>query len=212
VGVARFTYEKSLTRTDVKEVRRAIEAQPNVAPTGLANQWMALGGLPKLLQSLHHGYDFGTATGEQYYNAPVWVITGQMKKERLATLLPNQRENILAGQTPNLTGLSPQWPDRVVVRLGRDNVLPLFPYNIEFQRTRPSRENKNEAGEGRAGEQEEAASVTSLVGIDLFDVQVGIEIDPRQFHYTPGTQEYLDDTQRVLAKPGFDGELNSVLL
>lgn len=198
-------FEKSLTRTDLKEVRRAIEAQPDVAPAGLANQWMALGGLPKLLQGLNNSYDFGPARPDQLYTAPVWVITGKIKKELLASLFPNQRDQILGGQMPNLAALPPQWPDRVVVKLGRDNALPLFPYSIEFQRTRPSKANGKEGGEGRGGEPPAEDEVTSIVTIELFEVQVGVEIDPLEFRYTPGNQEVLDDTQRFLQNLGLGG-------
>ena len=60
-------FEKSLRRTDLKEVRRAIEANPKIVAAGLAHQWMALGGLSKLLQGLDKNYDFGPATAEVYY-------------------------------------------------------------------------------------------------------------------------------------------------
>jgi hypothetical protein len=98
---------------------------------------MALGGLPRLLSTLDGHFAFGRAKPLVIGKLPVWSLEGQWKPKVLATLLPDQREAILAGQPAQLDKLPPHLPHGVTLILGRDEVVPLFPYSISYYRFKP---------------------------------------------------------------------------
>jgi hypothetical protein len=186
----------TLSRIDLKQVRDAIRTSGQTPALDPGGNWMALGGLPRLLHGLNENFSFAEPPRpNQVGQVPVWVLRGQWKPERLAALLPNQRADILAGKPPRLEELPPRLPDSVVVTLGRDDVLPLFPYRIEYLR-------QDGAGQGSSAGPPGIAATRSLVTMELFEVRRRADLDPRQFDYKPGDQEVADHTELYLKSLG----------
>jgi hypothetical protein len=195
----------SLGRVNLRQVRLAAErtADPGIGIPGSAaaaanpaDVWILLGGLPKLLESLHQNFNFTapredelqftSADGEGVERLPVLVVRGTWKPEPLAQLLHDGK----VPGSPNKP-LPEQLPDAVELVLGRaDQVLPHFPYRVTYlKRGQP-------AGQGREGE------LKPLLSIDLFNVYRKGDIDPRDFEYNPGGQEVADLTQTYLERLG----------
>ena len=63
----------------------------------LSPESLAIGGLSQLLQGLERNFDFGPPVEESLVNVPVWTVRGRWKKERLAELVPDRKEQILSG-------------------------------------------------------------------------------------------------------------------
>ncbi len=188
--------QTSLSRIDLKQVRDAIRASGQTPAPDPGGNWMALGGLPRLLQGLNENFLFNSPPrADQVGQVPVWVLRGQWRAERLAAPLPNQRADILAGRPPRLEELPPRLPDSVMITLGRDDVLPLFPYRIEYLR-------QDGAGQGSGAGPPGIASPRSLVTMELFEVRRRADLDPRQFDYKPGDQEVADHTESYLKSLG----------
>ena len=207
VSDGRFLYvrrdwpeQKSLSRVDLRRIREAArDAQPPPFIDS-ATVWMALGGLPKLLHSLDANFQFGEPSPDMIGPQPVWVLGGVWKTEKLVQLLPDQRADILAGRPPRLERLPAHLPDSVVVVLGRDDLIPLFPYRISYLRR---------AGiDGADGDVRDVATTGhddpagSILTVELFDVGGGVAMDPRQFNYEAGEQEVVDQTDLFLQRLG----------
>jgi hypothetical protein len=174
----------TLGRVDLAQLRRA--ARHAETPGGEAlqprGQWIMLGGLPRLLTSLHEHFEFSppkpdevqfTIAGGQVQRLPIWVLEGRWKPARLAAL---------AGKSGG--GLPEQLPNRVQVVLDRsDSSLPLFPYRVTYFREGTELDDSH----AHPGDRE-------LVTLELFNVRRVGQIDPREFVYESGEQEVLDLT------------------
>lgn len=177
----------SLSQVNLLRVRAALNSQewPGVAP-GLA--WIMLGGLPKLMKNLGDWYQFTSVEEGRLERFPVWVLRGKLLDLRAAALLPEQREQILAGQPPDLERLAKHLPDRVVLMVGRDD---LFPYRLEYWRLLP--------GEKKPLSLRKPPPVDRmLLAMELFEVQFDVPLDPRQFVYNPGELQKVDQTPMFL--------------
>jgi hypothetical protein len=178
----------TLSRIDLRKVRETLAAANRAPGFDPAVNWMAIGGLPKLLHSLDENFDFAPPQEGRIGEVPVSIVAGRWKPDRLAALLPEQRDAILAGQPARLDRLPPHVPDQVQVTLGRDNLFPLFPYRIEYLR-----------GQGRGGKDLAATdSPKAIVTMELFEVRRRDDLDRRQFIYEPGEQEVIDQTETFL--------------
>jgi hypothetical protein len=173
----------SLGRVDLRQLRKSLaqssgQSASDVLPQG---DWIMLGGLSRLLAALDQNFEFAAPRAEELrFNAaegktvvrlPIWIVSGQWKPERLASL---------AEQEPGKRKVLPeQLPDRVEIVLGRtDDILPLFPYRITYWRTPPpAKGNKDEPTEPR-----------ELLTLELFNVSRK-RIDLREFQYQPGDQD-----------------------
>lgn len=171
-----------LIRYDLRRIREALAQSQTTPATSVDANWMALGGLSKLLDGLSGNFEFGVAEANQLQEVPVWVIEGRWRPERLASLVPEWREAILAGEQVPVAQLPAQLPERVRVVLGRDD---RFPYRIEYLR------------------RDENDQWKEILTMEFFEVRLG-GIPPRRelFVYEPGDQEYFDHTMRMLIKLG----------
>jgi hypothetical protein len=103
-------------------------------------------------------------------------------------MLPGQKERIEAGQRAELEKVPAQVPTRVVLMIGRDD---LFPYRVEYWRWMP--------GEIKALSLKKPPPVERMIlAMELFEVQIDVAIDPRQFIYSPGDLEPTDQTTKFL--------------
>jgi hypothetical protein len=162
---------KSLSRVSLWQLRDAIRRAEEIKPIAGANRWMMLGGLSRLMEELNRGYEFRPPQPGKLGSVPVWVIGGEASAEF------RTRMNVEDGKTPE------QFPSHVTVTLGRDDVLPLFPYRIEYQQGR---------GEG----------AKLLMSMELYEVRRRSDLDPRSFEYNPGDQEVEDITRACLTRLG----------
>ena len=125
------------TRLERVNLRRLQDVARQIGPSDTPpppTLWMALGGLPKLLAALEANFDFDVPKLAEVGQLPVWSLEGHWKPTVLANLLPDQRPAILAGERADLSKLPPHLPHGVTLILGRDQVIPLFPYGISYYR------------------------------------------------------------------------------
>ncbi len=166
-------------------LRRLRDAASQIGPSDVPpppTLWMALGGLPKLLTALNTHFDFDAPRPTVVGKYPVWSLDGRWKPAMLANLLPDQRSAILAGQPADLTKLPPQLPHGVTLILGRDQVIPLFPYGISYYRD--------------VWEDRRAATPTGrqpLVTWVLHDVGYRPDLSTSLFDYRPKDDQQVDD-------------------
>jgi hypothetical protein len=181
---------KTLSFVDLEQIRRELAKARQNRPIDYAADWIVLGGLPALLKGLDENFEFAAAQAATFHGLPVWVLEGTWKPTELAKLLPEQQEAILARRAVDTRPLPPEIPDHVRLTLG---VNDLFPYQLEFRRSRPA----DEAGQKTVYE--------PMLTMELFEVQFGPQLDPLQFQYKPGTQDVADHTELYLRKFGLPG-------
>jgi hypothetical protein len=190
----------TLGRVDLVQLSRAL--RPTDEPTGLEvtprQNWILLGGLPRLLAALERSFEFSEAkqdevqitTGGQQQRLPIWVLEGRWKPARLAAL---------TGRAPGMGGRLPeQLPDRAQVVLDRsDQSLRLFPYRISYWRAA-----QVAPGASRGSEQDQ-----ELLALELFNVRRIGAVNPREFQYSAGEQEVLDLTTAYIQQLGGERKL-----
>jgi hypothetical protein len=151
---------------------------------------MALGGLPKLLAALESHFTFDPPQAGMIGDLPVWRVDGHWQPVTLAKLLPDQSAAILAGRPPDLSGLTPHMPHGVTLILGRDQVIPLFPYGISYFRhvaVDPTALN--------------ATRRQAIVTWELFEVRLRQDLEPNMFDYRPhDNQEVEERTDEYVAR------------
>ena len=183
--------ESQLWRVNLRKLREAAsqlsQAHPGVSlPPSL---WMAIGGLPMLLSHLEDSFQFDDPEPGHVGELPVWVLEGSWKPDVLADLLPARREAILAGQPAPLGELPPHMPHGVTLILGRDAVIPLFPYSVSFFRFTP------------ATDQPTARTRREpIVAWELFEVRVRPDLTARYFDYRPGDQAVEERTEEFIER------------
>jgi hypothetical protein len=126
--------ETVVTRLRLDAVYDALEAARQTAHSGHAIDWIAIGGIPRLLQVMQQNFDFTAPRSGRYGDRQVWVVEGRWKREALARLLPAQQSGILAGEPARLQELSPQVPTGVLLAFAADGEAPLFPLLLEYRR------------------------------------------------------------------------------
>ncbi len=147
---------------------------------------MTLGGLPKLLSGIESSFQFGTVAESRLEDLPVWTIEGTWNRARLVQILGDQKEAIEAGQPPDLSKLSPNLPDRVVLHVGCDD---FFPYRIEYWRA-PSKSDAKPGADDDVGR--------LIVLMEMYEVRLGASINPQEFAFKRGTVKPVDRTQEFL--------------
>ncbi|MEQ8786051.1 MAG: hypothetical protein RIC55_07115 [Pirellulaceae bacterium] len=173
--------QTKVTRVRVDAVLAAIDAARQASPESTSLDWLAIGGLPRLLQVLHSALDFGPPKSGRYGDQKVWIVKGTWKPEMLAHLLPNQREDVLAGKPARLEELAPHVPTHVTIAFGADGQLPLFPHFVEYRRQTPQGES------------------TPLVTLKFFDVKRRADLTPEDFDYeVTETAEVIDNDEQFI--------------
>jgi hypothetical protein len=181
----------TLGRVHLDRIRDAIRQTAREPLSDSTTNWMALGGLPRLLAGLDQNFQFGPARSAQLGKSPVWITEGHWKTERLSEMLPDQKDAIAAGRPPDLTRLSPQLPTSVLVVLGQHD---LVPYRIEYRRPVPRT--------SKGGAPQSASAASPVVVLELFDVREGGDLQDEHFVYQPGDQQIADHTELYLQNMG----------
>ena len=175
---------KTVSRIDLKRVQAA-QAKLSAGTAASRYDSMGVGGLAQLLHGLADNFEFGDPESETISGVNVWRINGRWKPEMLAKLVPEQSDAIREGLEVTLSQLPPQIPHQVSLVVGRDTPLPLFPYRVEFSR---------EAGESN--------TQRSILIMELFEVRLRPDLDPRLFEVPDGEQNLVDETDAYLRKHG----------
>ncbi len=173
-------------------VRRLRDVASRMGPADLpppATLWMALGGLPKLLAALDSHFTFDPPQASMVNDLPVWRVEGHWKPATLAKLLPGAAATH-AGDPPDLAELPPHMPHGVTLILGRDQVVPLFPYGISYFRlvaADPAAPN--------------AVRRQPIVTWELFEVRLRPDLEPSMFDYRPhDNQEVEERTDQYITR------------
>jgi hypothetical protein len=175
---------KSISRIDLKRVQEA-QANSDAENPPLSYVSLGIGGLAQLLHGLAENFAFGEPESETISGVNVWRMSGRWKPEMLAKLLPDQSATILAGQELAMEQLPSQLPDRVSLVVGRDGPLPLFPYRVEFARL-----------------DRETNKPQSMLIMELFEVRLRPDLDPRLFEVPDSEPDLVDATDAYLRKHG----------
>ena len=136
------------------------------------------------MRGLNSQFEFTSVVAEQLGGLPVWRLSGGWKPAQLARLLPNQKEAIEKGRTPDLSRLPGHLPDSVTLYLGQEDC---FPFRIEYLRSVPK------------------ASPRRLMGLEFFNLNFNGPIDSSQFLFTPGNVNITDRTDDFVHSLG-EGE------
>jgi hypothetical protein len=183
---------KNLSRVDLARLRRARVKSTGAAPIAMVGgPWLSLGGLPRLIGELDNALDWGPSSENLLdEELRVWTIEGRWKKDRLAEMLPDQKDAIMAGRAVDTTRLAPNLPDRIALHIGCDD---LFPYRFEYWRSQSAAADDPQAARGKL-----------LAVMEFYEVQIGAPIDPRRFLFKPVNLQPADRTQAFLERFGLE--------
>ena len=201
--------EQSLSRVDLRTVRDVLNREKRLPADAVLRNWMALGGLSRLMHGLHENFNFGWAQPRIVDTTPVWVLVGTWNPVVLAELAPAAKTLLEQGRSVPIDRLPAHLPDLIVVVLSRDPRLPTFPYRIEYRRTMRGAARGTSADESAETDAPEIDADTprlnsltntmEIAVIDLYEVNASSYLEPQQFVYQPpSSQEAVDDTERFL--------------
>jgi hypothetical protein len=155
------------------------------------DHWILLGGLSRLVESLHRNFDFAPPQLDHIGTLPVLVMQGRLKPERFKELRAvADKRNETAEQIPTAVNLT----------LSRsDQQIPHFPCRIEFLRQLTLKELKAAAAKDVV-QGNQPATETPLSTLEFDEVQAVVDLDPQLFEFDPGDEESEDKTQTWLRK------------
>ncbi len=177
---------KILHRVDLRRIREAHASGSETTLTS-PNEWLAAGGIPKLMESLSTSYQFHSLTESMLSKVDVWEVVGK-RSQKPSPMPPEHPERAAIPPRLETSQLAPHVPDRIKLFLGRDHHIVLFPYRVEFQRTSPKTNLKS--GQGRG--------VSTIMTLDFYEVRRRPDLDVRQFVFHPGDQEIQDQTDNYI--------------
>ncbi len=181
-------HRKSLTRVNLRRLRDAASKLPTPPPP---TYWMALGGMPKLLARLAEDFTFGPAQPKVIGHLPVWRIDGHWKADVLTRLMPDHAATIRSDDLAALRRLPEPLPHGVSLILGRDRVVPLFPYSVSYYRLLPPDKDQPKSAPPQR---------RAIATLELFEVRLRPDLSPADFDYRPGSQEVKDQTNQFIAQ------------
>lgn len=182
--------DATISRIDVQRVIGALEETGNMGIIMEVGRWPGLGGLPRLLRGLHASFDFDSLEETQLPGQfPVWRMKGHWKPDKLAVLLPEQRQTIAAGKPADLSRLPDHLPHYVLLFLGKRD---LFPRRIEYRRTETSWRQKEDVPQDRP-----------LVTLELFELNLADPVPATRFK-VPDVADFSDKTDSFLESLGLD--------
>ncbi len=150
----------------------------------VATNWLAMGGLPRLVAALAENFQFSAPQAVRSDKAAMWVLDGCWKADRLAELQPDLKAKTVPGRPTDLAPLPAHLPTDVRVVLGQSDLLP---YRIEYRR---------QPAESAA---DRSAAARPIVTLEMVEFQQRGDLDERLFVYQPGNQEVTDCTDLYLS-------------
>ncbi|HEX3869798.1 MAG TPA: hypothetical protein VHV77_05150 [Pirellulales bacterium] len=163
----RMGMQANLGRVEINPVLE-LQRSWQVPGQGAGPPGIGIGGLPRLLCSLNHSFQFADPVPTKLGTFPVYELHGSWRPEALIRMLPNQKADIEKGSV-DLSELPDEVPGEVYVLLGRHD---LFPYRIEYRR--------------RHNSSDDAAVHRVVLVMELFEVRADATIESRLFEYQPG--------------------------
>jgi hypothetical protein len=157
--------QQSVSVVDLRKVRAAWQETQAAQPASA----LVVGGIAQLLTGLNDSFTFNMPEEGMLGNEPIWIVEGTWKGPRAGEGSGQSLDHI---------------PQHVTLMLSRDQLLPLFPFRVEY-----SRFLKDAAGRTKK---------EPLLILEFFEVRAGGPVDPRYFTYTVGDQEIVDETDRFL--------------
>ncbi len=154
-----------LSVINLRRVRAAVESSPTQT-----ERLEVVGGLAQLLYGLYDQFDFAPPREGSLGKEPVWILDGTWRSSGV-------------GQG-DVTSLA-QIPQSVRLVLSRDQLLPLFPFRVEYAREEPQPDGTK------------ARRV--IMNVEFFEVRAGGTPDPRSFTFTAGDQAFHDATDEFIA-------------
>ena len=133
------------------------------------------------MRGLNAQFQFTSVVADQLGGLPVWKLGGGWKPAALVRLLPNQKDVIARGRTPDLTRLASQLPDSVTLFLGQEDC---FPFRIDYLRSAPN------------------GSPRCLMELEFFELNFTGPIDSGEFIFPPGNLPISDRTGEFVRSLG----------
>lgn len=168
---------RSITRVDLRLVRRALKEHLSASTASDPSAWSRFGGLPMLLSGLDSAFTFGPSYAMQLRGERVLAMVGRWRPERLAELSE-------AGTLP------PHAPQHVVLALSDST---LFPRLLEYRDYRDPL-----SAEGLADQELLKPSRRPLLKIELEHQPGAPPQDERMFTYRSNDEGWSDQTEREL--------------
>ncbi|QDV74948.1 hypothetical protein [Botrimarina mediterranea] len=169
---------RSVTRVDLRKVRRAVEGSEDEEDQPLSDDpsaWSRFGGLPMLLAGLDESFTFGQPWLMQFRNERVAAMVGRWRPERLKQLYGHEE-------------VPPRTPNHVVIALSETTGFPVL---VEY------RDNKDPlSAEGLADKTLLTSSNRPLFKLDLGAPTFDEHLDSRLFSYRPTKDDWSDQTDR----------------
>ena len=166
-------HETSLSRIDLRRVQETVAQQSLTDPVAQSSMWMALGGLPKLLQGLESHFKFSRPQAAQWQEKSVWVTEGTWKPALVEHYWESHRS-------------MPEYvPGRVQLVLARDPNIRLFPYRIRFWKS-------------DGVEEKDVVSEKPMMTIEFADITHPSFFTKKMFQYQRGDQVVIDRTDTFL--------------
>lgn len=173
---------KSLSRIESVNLRR-MNDQLSKDPHW-PGRWIAFGGLYLFMQQTQKCFDFSTPNETTIGDTKVLLTRGTWKPEKLAMVLPEQKESILNSSTINLNRIPPQIPTEVELYFFADGKLKDMPRRIVFYRP-----DSDMANEGK----QIPILVTDYVDLQFIDTP-----EAREFQFSAEKNEVFDITNEFL--------------
>ncbi len=187
--------ETTLSKVSLDRVADAWDQFRQVTPAAAMRE-PAISGLPRLFDALTDNFHFLHIGSGRLGDAPVWIIEGTWKPEKLIAAAPDQKAAIEAGRPIDLKRFPGQLPERIVLQLAQSN---LFPCRLAYLR----RTGGSHAGQGREEQGSSATGYRTIVSIDWFEARINAPIDPKKFVYQPSIQA-TDETDQFLKSLSLD--------
>ena len=161
---------------------------------------LALGGLHQLLAGLNASFEFSPPVPAKIGDQPVWQLTGHWKPSMLSQLMPGLQAGMADRGRADPAKLPLHLPTEVVLALGRDDQMPLFPYRIEYRRRTPTPTAASDAGV------QLGATDRPIATMELFEVRRYVDMDRRDFAFQPADEPVEDRTSAFLERLGLPVE------
>jgi hypothetical protein len=183
----RLIDDEKLERVDLARVAAVLGRRAVAASDSPIIGTIGAGGLGGLLRELQRDFRFGIDRQTELLGVPVTILRGHWLPERLATVLPDQKDAILRGGKPNYRKLPRHLPTSVVVMLGARD---LFPYRIEYRR--------DDAQRASGWDEGASDSVRTMVSMQLEPRNEAV--GPAHFECKPGGIDVADVTEAFIKR------------
>lgn len=119
----------AVERINLREIREKLGAED-----GWPGHWISYGGLYLFMDQARRSFEFGPIQTKKIKGVEYDVISGTWKPEKLASLVPAQKESILERHAINWKRIPRQIPLEIEIVFFKQGELKAFPYRVIFYR------------------------------------------------------------------------------